>query len=324
MGTFEGFARGFNQFSQNALQTSVNLANFREQARQRALQQEHLEKQNKLVEMQMKSIERDNELIPVQDSLTKLGFSSPEEHQLFLQKINPMDVEYIEGTHYITRKAGKDYFAKLANDPDFNLSIGQVRFANANKAIAEIDAQLQNANNKLKPEQIDALTKQRESLINQKTALANQMRQERGKLLTQNIKIVGGMAIDPTSVDEAGNPRIVAESSKKNNVSKQMQLLIDIYGEEAVNKMTPQQKKAELIKLQSGLNTRSSAGSQKAIIRVYIDTTTGARHVLDLNNPSHKRFLAQYGSRLIPESQAQNYPVGKTPQFSDLPDNPLD
>jgi hypothetical protein len=214
MGALEGVARGFNQFSQNALNTTMKLAEFQEQSKRRAVEQDHIDRQNKLIDMKTKEFERDRELMPIEETLSQIGITSPEEHALVLKNMNPMEIENVGGTNYIQRQNAKQFWGTKQSDPNFNIGLGEIRTSNADKGIKQIDAQLQNPESKLKPEQIDALQKQRVALVEQRTQLANAIKKEQARLTTENMKVVGGTAIDPTQTDEEGNPKVLFDGRK--------------------------------------------------------------------------------------------------------------
>lgn len=50
--------------------------------------------------------------------------------------------------------------------------------------------------------------------------------------------------------------------------------------------------------------------SAKSVSRVYVDKVNGARHVVDLRNPTHQAWLKYYGKQLVPESEAKDNEYG--------------
>jgi hypothetical protein len=59
---------------------------------------------------------------------------------------------------------------------------------------------------------------------------------------------------------------------------------------------------------QGETNKRSNQtqGKGKSVERVYVDKETGARHVVNLNNQEHRRWLAKYGDRVVPEKNFED------------------
>jgi len=206
-----GIAEGLNQTTGNMVNMGMQL--YQHKAQQ-AIQQERLRveqetatRRNKLLDMQIAQQQKETELIPIETQLTKLGFTSPEEHQLFMSKI-PLDIEEVAGTKYVQRKKGVEHFSKLAADPEFNIDLGNIRTKNIDKALA----QLSNPDTiaKLKPEELQKVEQQKAALIEQKTMLANQMKIEQLKIKGGRLINVpqGTKTIDPiTGETVADNPK---------------------------------------------------------------------------------------------------------------------
>ncbi|MFA5340415.1 MAG: hypothetical protein WC332_01435 [Clostridia bacterium] len=218
-----GIGEGLNQATGTISKTALNLAELQQQGRHmRALEDESKQRvalegqrlnmqidqndrENKILDMKIQQQEKENQLIPIEESLTRLGFSSPEEHKHFIEKLNPLEVENIGGVNYISRKSGVDNFQKLAQDPEFNVSLGTIRMGNIDKGMKQIDAQLNNPESKLKPEQIVELQKQRVALVDQRTALANQVKMEQRKLKGSSLVQMGkGGLYDPINEEVIG------------------------------------------------------------------------------------------------------------------------
>ena len=191
MGFFDsGISEGLNQTTGNMVNMGMQL--YQHKAQQ-AIQQERLRveqetatRRNKLLDMQIAQQQKETELIPIETQLTKLGFTSPEEHQLFMSKI-PLDIEEVAGTKYVQRKKGVEHFSKLAADPEFNIDLGNIRTKNIDKALAQLSNPETIA--KLKPEELQKVEQQKAALIEQKTMLAN-------KIKIEQLKIKGGRLIN--------------------------------------------------------------------------------------------------------------------------------
>jgi len=215
-----GIGEGLNQATGTIAKTALNLAELQQQGRHmRALEANDVqrlqlegqrvnmevaqhEKQGKMIDMEIARKQKEDALIPIEESLTRLGFASPEEHKLFIEKLNPLEVENVGGVNYISRKSGVDNFQKLAQDPEFNVSLGTIRMTNSDKGISQIDAQLSNPESKLKPEQIVELQKQRVALVDQRTALANQVKMEQRKIKAKNLVPMGKGGLYNTDTEE--------------------------------------------------------------------------------------------------------------------------
>ena len=206
-----GIAEGLNQTTGNMVNMGMQL--YQHKAQQ-AIQQERLRveqetatRRNKLLDMQIAQHQKETELIPIETQLTKLGFTSPEEHQLFMSKI-PLDIEEVAGTKYVQRKKGVEHFTKLAADPEFNIDLGNIRTKNIDKALAQLSNPETTA--KLKPEELQKVEEQKAALIEQKTMLANQMKIEQLKIKGGRLINVpqGTKTIDPvTGETVADNPK---------------------------------------------------------------------------------------------------------------------
>ena len=212
MGFFDsGISEGLNQTTGNMVNMGMQL--YQHKAQQ-AIQQERLRveqetatRRNKLLDMQIAQQQKETELIPIETQLTKLGFTSPEEHQLFMSKI-PLDIEEVAGTKYVQRKKGVEHFTKLAADPEFNIDLGNIRTKNIDKALAQLSNPETTA--KLKPEELQKVEEQKAALIEQKTMLANQMKIEQLKIKGGRLINVpqGTKTIDPiTGETIADNPK---------------------------------------------------------------------------------------------------------------------
>ena len=212
MGFFDsGISEGLNQTTGNMVNMGMQL--YQHKAQQ-AIQQERLRveqetatRRNKLLDMQIAQQQKETELIPIETQLTKLGFTSPEEHQLFMSKI-PLDIEEVAGTKYVQRKKGVEHFTKLAADPEFNIDLGNIRTKNIDKALAQLSNPETTA--KLKPEELQKVEQQKTALIEQKTMLANQMKIEQLKIKGGRLINVpqGTKTIDPvTGETVADNPK---------------------------------------------------------------------------------------------------------------------
>jgi hypothetical protein len=59
---------------------------------------------------------------------------------------------------------------------------------------------------------------------------------------------------------------------------------------------------------------RADSSEKPPQSRVYIDKANGARHVVDLKNPTHKKWLAKYGKQLIPETEGKDQEFGEEEQ----------
>lgn len=206
-----GIAEGLNQTTGNMVNMGMQL--YQHKAQQ-AIQQERLRveqetatRRNKLLDMQIAQHQKETELIPIETQLTKLGFTSPEEHQLFMSKI-PLDIEEVAGTKYVQRKKGVEHFTKLAADPEFNIDLGNIRTKNIDKELAQLSNPETTA--KLKPEELQKVEQQKTALIEQKTMLANQMKIEQLKIKGGRLINVpqGTKTIDPvTGETVADNPK---------------------------------------------------------------------------------------------------------------------
>lgn len=206
-----GIAEGLNQTTGNMVNMGMQL--YQHKAQQ-AIQQERLRveqetatRRNKLLDMQIAQHQKETELIPIETQLTKLGFTSPEEHQLFMSKI-PLDIEEVAGTKYVQRKKGVEHFTKLAADPEFNIDLGNIRTKNIDKELAQLSNPETTA--KLKPEELQKVEEQKTALIEQKTMLANQMKIEQLKIKGGRLINVpqGTKTIDPvTGETVADNPK---------------------------------------------------------------------------------------------------------------------
>lgn len=212
MGFFDsGISEGLNQTTGNMVNMGMQL--YQHKAQQ-AIQQERLRveqetatRRNKLLDMQIAQQQKETELIPIETQLTKLGFTSPEEHQLFMSKI-PLDIEEVAGTKYVQRKKGVEHFTKLAADPEFNIDLGNIRTKNIDKALAQLSNPETTA--KLKPEELQKVEEQKAALIEQKTMLANKMKIEQLKIKGGRLINVpqGTKTIDPVTGETiADNPK---------------------------------------------------------------------------------------------------------------------
>lgn len=155
---------------------------------QRINSQLELERQQAVIaKTQADKAQKDAELIPFNETLAKLGYTSPEEQEYFKKKAG-LNVEEIGGVNYIQRGIGIKLYNELSADPVSNLEVGAIKTTNLNKEIAEISSQLNNPeiSGKLKPEQIQELQKQHDMLVDQRTKLANAIKQEQIRLNAKN------------------------------------------------------------------------------------------------------------------------------------------
>jgi hypothetical protein len=209
-----GIGEGLNQASGTILQTGMNLMKFKQdklmQEQKLQIEQDHVSRANKLLDMQIAEKQKSEELVPIEETLSKFGFKSPEEHQLFISKV-PLDIEQIGGVNYIPRGKGIAALQKHSSDPEFNIQLGEIRTSNFNKTITEIDNQLGSPDSKLKPEQVQQLQEQRAALVTQRTQTANAMKIEQLKL--KNARLInvpqGTDVIDPLNPEKPvySNPK---------------------------------------------------------------------------------------------------------------------
>lgn len=241
-----GIGEGLNQASGTILQTGMNLMKFKQdklmQEQKLQIEQDHVSRANKLLDMQIAEKQKLEELVPIEETLSKFGFKSPEEHQLFISKV-PLDIEQIGGVNYIPRGKGIVALQKHSSDPEFNIQLGEIRTSNFNKTITEIDNQLGSPDSKLKPEQVQQLQKQRAALVTQRTQTANAMKIEQLKL--KNARLInvpqGTDVIDPLNPEKPvySNPKEakppVIKSVDRGNV-------VDIYTDGVLTSTKPKGK----------------------------------------------------------------------------------
>ncbi|MCE5226682.1 MAG: hypothetical protein LLG05_12600 [Porphyromonadaceae bacterium] len=186
-----GMWTGLEKASGNVLNTGMKLMEINQQQRHqdaleqdrvmgRQIEQERMRIQNdendrkqKLFQMEMEQRQKNVELIDIDDSLGKMGITSPEELNVFKKRF-PLDIERIGDRDYIQRGKGTAHFGTFMKDPNFMVEFGTAKLGTINKNISAIDAQMQEG--KLKPEQAQQLQQQREELISARTAAANGIR----------------------------------------------------------------------------------------------------------------------------------------------------
>jgi len=237
-----GIWQGAEKATGNMLNVGMGLMKYKQDQaiEQQKLQAytEHMNRQNKLLDMTIQEQQRDNELIPIHENLSRLGFKSAEEQNLFLEKLNPLDVEDIGGVKYIKRKTGVENFKTLAVDPEFNIKLGIVRTDNVNKSLAQIDAVLSNPESKLKPEQIQQLQKQKDEFIQHRTQLANAIKMEQMKIKAKNLIPMG-----KGGLYDAATGEIISSPEQDNNVSSSLREYETVSGMSPDKRGTPEYRK---------------------------------------------------------------------------------
>ena len=134
-----------------------------------------VQQQAKAAELATNQLKKDTELVPVDYMLDKLGYKTPAQKEWWKKK-GAIHIENQGGVDYVQRKKGVDLYTTLEKDPEANLEIGRIQTDDLSKAISEIDTQMSNPESKLKPEQVQQLTAQKEALVMERTRIANAMK----------------------------------------------------------------------------------------------------------------------------------------------------
>jgi hypothetical protein len=197
-----GFWTGLNQTTGQALSTGMKLMEYAGEQRHRAaveanqaaqlqIQKDQAEMQDRLFKVQVEQAEKNTALVPIDETLSRIGFTTPEEHKLFKEK-TLLHVENIGGVDYIQRGKGTELFQTFSQDPVFNIELGTIKTNNLNKGIDAIKSQFADPeiSGKMKPEQRQSLEAQYNALIDERTKIANAMKNEQGKLRARNKELM--------------------------------------------------------------------------------------------------------------------------------------
>ncbi len=113
----------------------------------------------------------------------------------------------------------------------------------------------------------------------------------------------------------------IMEAVEKERLKQDASLERERFLEEGRNRRADAQN-ATTIKAANARSSSKGNTQAKNNTRVYVDTVNGARHVVNLNDPSHKKWLAKYGGQLRPEKDYERDFSGGDETSGDLTYNP--
>ena len=282
-----GVWKGINAGITNATNTALNIAQLQgQQAHQRAIEandMQRLKMQEEQFNMSKKKYEYEDaerqKKEQLDNAFTPASLIAPQIHQLpetkktYLDAVRQAGFEVKEGEDgevYLPNKAYSYLNQLQQTNMEFSKGVTDKMLVDLQSKSVAIGQQI------LQVQENGGDLKKLGPLVQQQNAVKQQ--------------IAGIYSVQPKIMEELEKERMKQDAALEK----------EIFLEEGRNRRADAQN-ATTIK---AANVRaSSKGSTQAKnnTRVYVDTVNGARHVVNLNDPSHKKWLAKYGGQLRPE-----------------------
>lgn len=303
-----GVWKGINAGITNATNTALNIAQLQgQQAHQRAIEandMQRLKMQEEQFNMSKKKYEYEDaerqKKEQLDNAFTPASLIAPQIHQLpetkktYLDAVRQAGFEVKEGEDgevYLPNKAYSYLNQLQQTNMEFSKGVTDKMLVDLQSKSVAIGQQI------LQVQENGGDLKKLGPLVQQQNAVKQQ--------------IAGIYSVQPKIMEELEKERMKQDAALEK----------ERFLEEGRNRRADAQN-ATTIK---AANVRSSSKGNtqaKNNTRVYVDTVNGARHVVNLNDPSHKKWLAKYGGQLRPEKDYEKDFSGGDETSGDLTYNP--
>ena len=303
-----GVWKGINAGITNATNTALNIAQLQgQQAHQRAIEandMQRLKMQEEQFNMSKKKYEYEDaerqKKEQLDNAFTPASLIAPQIHQLpetkktYLDAVRQAGFEVKEGEDgevYLPNKAYSYLNQLQQTNMEFSKGVTDKMLVDLQSKSVAIGQQI------LQVQENGGDLKKLGPLVQQQNAVKQQ--------------IAGIYSVQPKIMEELEKERMKQDAALEK----------ERFLEEGRNRRADAQN-ATTIK---AANVRSSSKGNtqaKNNTRVYVDSVNGARHVVNLNDPSHKKWLAKYGGQLRPEKDYEKDFSGGDETSGDLTYNP--
>ena len=299
-----GVWKGINAGITNATNTALNIAQLQgQQEHQRAIEandMQRLKMQEEQFNMSKKKYEYEDaerqKKEQLDNAFTPASLIAPQIHQLpetkktYLDAVRQAGFEVKEGEDgevYLPNKAYSYLNQLQQTNMEFSKGVTDKMLVDLQSKSVAIGQQI------LQVQENGGDLKKLGPLVQQQNAVKQQ--------------IAGIYSVQPKIMEELEKERMKQEET----TARETML------EEGRNKRSAQRIQAANVRSSSKGNTQAKNNT-----RVYVDSVNGARHVVNLNDPSHKKWLAKYGGQLRPEKDYEKDFSGGDETSGDLTYNP--
>lgn len=303
-----GVWKGINAGITNATNTALNIAQLQgQQAHQRAIEandMQRLKMQEEQFNMSKKKYEYEDaerqKKEQLDNAFTPASLIAPQIHQLpetkktYLDAVRQAGFEVKEGEDgevYLPNKAYSYLNQLQQTNMEFSKGVTDKMLVDLQSKSVSIGQQI------LQVQESGGDLKKLGPLVQQQNAVKQQ--------------IAGIYSVQPKIMEELEKERLKQDAALEK----------ERFLEEGRNRRADAQNATTI----NAANVRSSAKGNtqaKNNTRVYVDSVNGARHVVNLNDPSHKKWLAKYGGQLRPEKDYEKDFSGGDETSGDLTYNP--
>ena len=303
-----GVWKGINAGITNATNTALNIAQLQgQQAHQRAIEandMQRLKMQEEQFNMSKKKYEYEDaerqKKEQLDNAFTPASLIAPQIHQLpetkktYLDAVRQAGFEVKEGEDgevYLPNKAYSYLNQLQQTNMEFSKGVTDKMLVDLQSKSVAIGQQI------LQVQENGGDLKKLGPLVQQQNAVKQQ--------------IAGIYSVQPKIMEELEKERMKQDAALEK----------ERFLEEGRNRRADAQNATTI----NAANVRSSSKGNtqaKNNTRVYVDSVNGARHVVNLNDPSHKKWLAKYGGQLRPEKDYEKDFSGGDETSGDLTYNP--
>ena len=303
-----GVWKGINAGITNATNTALNIAQLQgQQAHQRAIEandMQRLKMQEEQFNMSKKKYEYEDaerqKKEQLDNAFTPASLIAPQIHQLpetkktYLDAVRQAGFEVKEGEDgevYLPNKAYSYLNQLQQTNMEFSKGVTDKMLVDLQSKSVAIGQQI------LQVQENGGDLKKLGPLVQQQNAVKQQ--------------IAGIYSVQPKIMEELEKERMKQDAALEK----------ERFLEEGRNRRADAQN-ATTIKAANARSSSKGNTQAKNNTRVYVDYVNGARHVVNLNDPSHKKWLAKYGGQLRPEKDYEKDFSGGDETSGDLTYNP--